>query len=559
MTKRIGIGGMGSVYLAEHIALRRPVAIKLLKPEHHKDPDLVERFFREARATAAIRHENIVDILDFGQVPGHAFFVMEALEGRELAELVGEGRRLPWVRLQPIMVQVARALAAAHATGVVHRDMKPGNVFLIERGQTSDFVKVLDFGIAKIEDGRKLTRAGMVFGTAAYMAPEQGSGGEVDGRTDIYALGCMLFEALTGRPPFVGDNPMMVVRDHMISTPPTLAEVAPELSVPAGLEALIAKAMGKFPDERYADMAEFERALAAIHVAPAVEITRMVPGAPASSTGAARRGATWQPAPQHSSLPTLPPRDPGPAKPSNTVAVLAALAHLFVAFTWTTHGALTATELRALGERLRAWAPQLPIEQIAAVLREAAAAYRAAPDDPTRLPGCRATLARELGRPELGRVIADLREIGLADGHFDTAEQRFVDETAVAFGLDPAPKLPALASVYLALAHAADGKIDAEELRVVGEQLQAWSPGSSLAEIGVVLRDAVSEYKRLANPEARLARAAAAADTLRQSMTADTRRRVLADLWRIAGSDGHISAEEQRFIMEMVERFNGPR
>jgi serine/threonine protein kinase len=148
ISKRIGDGGMGSVYLAEHTILRKAVALKLLKPELAADTSLVERFFREARATAAIQHEHVVGILDFGQTPEYAFFVMEALSGCELTELLGRGRQLPWTRSKAIMLQVVSALAAAHAAGVVHRDMKPGNVFLIRRGDTPDYVKVLDFGIA---------------------------------------------------------------------------------------------------------------------------------------------------------------------------------------------------------------------------------------------------------------------------------------------------------------------------------------------------------------------------------------------------------------------------
>src|SRR5690606_3177017 len=129
--KRLGDGGMGSVYLAEHTILRKPVALKVLKPELTVDASLVERFFREARATAAIQHQNVVEIVDFGQTPEYAFFVMEALFGCELADLIGRGRRMPWTRSKAILLQVVSALAAAHAVGIVHRDMKPGNVFLI--------------------------------------------------------------------------------------------------------------------------------------------------------------------------------------------------------------------------------------------------------------------------------------------------------------------------------------------------------------------------------------------------------------------------------------------
>src|SRR5690554_4538349 len=221
----LGDGGMGSVYMAEQTTLGKSVALKVLKPEFNRDAGLVERFFREARATAAIRHENVIDILDFGQTADYAFFAMEALSGCELADIAGRGRRLDWDRSKAIIIQVVRALAAAHAAGIIHRDMKPQNVFLIQRGKTSDFVKVLDFGIAKIDDGVQLTQAGMVFGTAAYMAPEQATGAGVDGRTDIYAVGCMLFEMLTGRLPFNGDNFMKVLAQHIREPAPRLRDV----------------------------------------------------------------------------------------------------------------------------------------------------------------------------------------------------------------------------------------------------------------------------------------------------------------------------------------------
>jgi uncharacterized tellurite resistance protein B-like protein/tRNA A-37 threonylcarbamoyl transferase component Bud32 len=544
VTRRLGDGGMGSVYLAEHVTLRKQVALKLLKPEFNADASLVERFFREARATAAIHHEHVVDILDFGQTSEYAFFVMEALAGCELTELLGRGRRLPWTRSKSITLQVVSALAAAHQAGIVHRDMKPGNVFLIRRGNTPDFVKVLDFGIAKINDGVQLTQAGMVFGTAAYMAPEQATGGEVDGRTDIYAVGCMLFEMLTGRLPFPGDNFMTVLSQHIRETPQRLREVIPDLDIPPGVEDLVAKMLAKFPSDRFATMAEVEQALLAIpeHASagdPYADVPAMLdsevsaPTAMLDSSGAnfaqVRPEASW----------------------------LDTLAYLFVAFAHGTDGVLTNTEMRSLAERLRAWVPQLGLEQIGAVLREAVGSYGRTPNKPAALRDCRSALASSLGPAHHAHVIEDLRAIALADGRFDAAEQQFIDETAQAFGLPGKdPLLRSLACIYLALAHTADGAIDAEEMRVIGEQLRQWAPEASLAETGVALREAVAEYKRLAGAEARLDRARAAADSLRHSAPQETRRRILADLWRIAGADGHISPEEQRFIMEMVGRFN---
>ncbi|MFO7564335.1 MAG: protein kinase [Enhygromyxa sp.] len=561
VTQRLGDGGMGSVYLAEHITLGKRVALKLLKPEFNSDASLVERFFREARATAAIQHEHVVEILDFGQTPEYAFFVMEPLAGCELSDLLNRGQRLPWTRAKHIILQVVGALGAAHAAGIVHRDMKPGNVFLIRRGDTPDFVKVLDFGIAKINDGVQLTQAGMVFGTAAYMSPEQATGGEVDGRTDLYALGCLLFEMLTGRLPFPGDNFMKVLNSHLREPPPRLRDVAPDLDLPPGVEELVARLLAKFPDDRFATTAELEQALLAIPDHPGAADPHLHPQGPPllDSESSAPTSMLDQPPPRHDATMAMPGM--GGALLSSPAWSEAEghlpLAYLFVAFAHGTDGVLTNAEMRSLAERLRAWAPQLGLEQIGAVLREAVQRYGRTPDKPSALRECRSALASSLPADRRPQVIEDLRAIALADGRFDAAEQQFIDETARALGLpDKDPMLRALACIYLALAHAADGAIDAVEMRVVGEQLRQWAPEASLAETGAALREAVAEYKQLAGAEARLDRARAAADSLRQRAPQDTLRRILADLWRIAGADGHISPEEQRFIMQMVARFN---
>jgi tRNA A-37 threonylcarbamoyl transferase component Bud32/uncharacterized tellurite resistance protein B-like protein len=553
ITGVLGDGGMGAVYLAEHVALGKRVAVKVLKPELTKDKSLVERFFREARATAAVQHENIVDILDFGQTPEYAFFVMEALEGCELADLVGNGRTISWQRAKPIVIQIARALGAAHRAGIVHRDMKPGNVFLVRRDRTPDFVKVLDFGIAKIDDGVQLTQAGMVFGTASYMAPEQASGGEVDGRTDIYALGCMIFEMLTGQVPFPGDNFMKVLGQHIGEPAPRLREVAPQLPLPApvldALDALIAKLLGKFPDERFADMAELERAVFEIegelprwmgHGAPLPQ-QLMAPAQPGQD---ARDGHTM-----------VMPQMPGAALGEAEARTLPPIAYLFVAFAHGTDGVLTNAEMRTLADRLRRWGPQVGLDGIGQVLREAVSSYRASRDKSGELARCRAQLTATLPPASLTQLVADLREIGTADGRISEAELRFVRETAQSFGLEGNNLLESLAFMYLALGSATAGTVAATEMKVLGEQLRQWAPGASINDTAAALRQAVDEYKRLAGVEARLDRARAAAETLRGSTDAETLRRVLADLWRIAGADGHISPEEQHFIMEMVQRF----
>jgi serine/threonine protein kinase/tellurite resistance protein len=564
----LGIGGMGAVYLAEHVILGKRVAIKVLKPDLGNDSTLVERFFREARATAAIQHENIVDILDFGQSAHHAYFAMEALEGCELADLVGNGRSMGWERAKPIIVQIARALGAAHRMGIVHRDMKPGNIFLIRKGSAYDFVKVLDFGIAKIDDGVNLTRAGVVFGTAAYMSPEQASGGEIDGRADIYALACIVFEMLTGRVPFPGDNFMKVLGQHLMEKPPRLRDVTSLALPPAiidGLEAVLAKMLGKLPDERLANMAEVEQAFLAIEGAmpswllqgaALPEQLRGPPALPGIHQPAQPTMILQTPAGSGSPQQVAPPHVPsGAAVPDADARALAPIAHLFVWFAHGTDGVLSTVEMRTLADRLRRWAPQVGLDGVGNVLREAIAHYRQSSQDAANLDRLRSALAAQCPSASLMQLVADLREIAMADGDISDNEQRFLTETARAFGLAGDHRLEALAFMYLALGSATTGTVAAIEMKVLGEQLRQWAPGASISDTATALRGAVDEYKRLPSIEARLDRARAAAETLRRSTDAETLRRVLADLWRIAGADGHISPQEQRFIMDMVQRF----
>ncbi|GEM_PF-1289313 len=260
----LGDGGMGRVYLGEHVTLRKKVAIKVLKQEFCHDRTNVERFLQEARAASMIRHENIVDIMDFGQVPGGSvFFVMELLEGADISEMLKSVGRLPWLRTRNILLQVVRALRAAHESGIIHRDVKPANVYVIERAGATDYVKVLDFGIAKVDDSTSgLTRTGAVFGTAGYMAPEQACGDPVDSRTDVYAVGCMMFEMLTGQTPFPGTNFMRVLTQHMNDPAPLPREVAPDADISDEVETIILTALAKKQEDRFRDMAAFEKAIA---------------------------------------------------------------------------------------------------------------------------------------------------------------------------------------------------------------------------------------------------------------------------------------------------------
>ncbi|HFE44754.1 MAG TPA: serine/threonine protein kinase [Nannocystis exedens] len=267
---RLGSGGMGVVYNAEHITIRKRCAIKVLSDEYANKPDIVDRFLQEARAASMIDHENVVEITDYGQTPsGSVFFVMEMLQGEDLAGTIEREGPLPWERVQPIILQICRALREAHAVGIIHRDMKPENCFRIERSGTKDFIKVLDFGIAKVTnedgEGKGLTKTGMIFGTPEYMSPEQAQGMRVDHRADIYAVGVITYELLTGRVPFTADTFMGVLTKHMFEVPPAPSAVAPKgVRISRQVEALILKALQKDREHRFSSMDELIEAIEGI-------------------------------------------------------------------------------------------------------------------------------------------------------------------------------------------------------------------------------------------------------------------------------------------------------
>jgi serine/threonine-protein kinase len=301
--RKLGEGGMGAVYLARHVILEKIVALKILHDEFARRRELVERFLHEAKAASRIRHEHVIDITDFGETATkNVFFAMEFLDGHDLASELDRNRELPWPRIKSITLQICAALQAAHEAGIIHRDLKPENIYLIERLGNPDYVKVLDFGVAKLTEmehthERRLTRTGMVFGTPEYMSPEQARGEKPDARVDVYALGCILYEMLTGDVPFRADNFMGVLTKHLFDPMPLLGERSARTDVPAGLQDVVSQALAKDKNGRFASMNELAVAIDTLDqtdgvvqaaVSAAREPTRKVAGIERERSAAAR-------------------------------------------------------------------------------------------------------------------------------------------------------------------------------------------------------------------------------------------------------------------------------
>ena len=238
---RIAIGGMGEVWQAEDELILRVVAIKILKQEYLADPAFLERFRSEARAAALVEHEGIANVFDYGEDTGAAYLVMELVPGESLSRLIEREKKLSEIRVLDIVAQTSRALAAAHARGLVHRDIKPGNLLITPDGK----VKITDFGIARVGDQVPLTKTGQVMGTVQYLAPEQATGKASTPATDLYSLGVVAYEALCGRRPFTGENQMAIAMAHINEMPPALPE-----SIDPRVQNLVLSCLAKKPTQR---------------------------------------------------------------------------------------------------------------------------------------------------------------------------------------------------------------------------------------------------------------------------------------------------------------------
>ena len=287
VVKKLGEGGMGQVYLAEHVKMGRRSAIKVMNPSMVHDPDAVARFNREASNASRITHPNVCAIYDFGETPdGLIYLAMEFIEGEPLTDLLERDGALPVPRAVSIFLQTADALHAAHDLGIVHRDLKPDNIMLTKRKTGGEIVKVVDFGIAKAvggdEAGQKVTKTGLVVGTPEFMSPEQLSGDAVDGRSDLYSLALVFYRMLSGKLPFEATTAQETMIKRLTDEPTKLAESRPDLTFPAGLQAVLDTALARSPMDRYQTVAKF-----AADVASVTGATRPATGAvPHTRSGA---------------------------------------------------------------------------------------------------------------------------------------------------------------------------------------------------------------------------------------------------------------------------------
>jgi eukaryotic-like serine/threonine-protein kinase len=263
----IGRGKLGIVYKVQHAVLDRPVAVKVLFEEVKATDTAFLRFQREAETASSLNHPCVVKIFDFGIAEGRfPFLVMDYVEGKVLGNLLREQIKLSREKALPIFVQICDGMAHAHENGIIHRDLKPDNIFLVQKGVQHEFVQIVDFGIAKkLNDPkkRKLTAEGQVLGTPAFMSPEQIMGKDLDARSDIYSLGCLMYHVLTGRLPFPGANATEVMAHHLEQEPMNFSEACPGLRLPVGLQYVLRKSMKKEAKERHESMLQLKEELTA--------------------------------------------------------------------------------------------------------------------------------------------------------------------------------------------------------------------------------------------------------------------------------------------------------
>ena len=292
--EKLGEGGMGVVYRAEQTAINRVVALKVLHANLTQDRSLHARFQNEAAASSRLNHPNTITVYDFGQTESQSLYIaMEYVDGKSLDDEIRMIGAMDYHRACRLAIQMCGSLADAHQNNIVHRDLKPENVMLCKRGEEEDFVKVLDFGIAKImeDDGtdqvKALTKTGMVFGTPQYMSPEQIRGEKVDHRSDIYSMGVIVYQMLTGVLPFVADQPMGVLSKHLVDKPPSLNKTNPNARVPSEVEAVVMAALEKEPGKRPQTMKELADRLAAAAGLNSGAVPAVVPSGTTGGNGIA--------------------------------------------------------------------------------------------------------------------------------------------------------------------------------------------------------------------------------------------------------------------------------
>ena len=366
VVRLIGEGGMGQVYEAQHVNINKRFALKLLRPEIVSNAEAVARFRQEAWSASSIGHENIIEIEDFATLPsGAVYLAMEFLEGVALSERMRQDTPLSFAESLDVMLQVASGLAAAHDKSIVHRDMKPENVFLGQK-YGRPLVKILDFGIAKVsgaEGNKSLTRTGTIFGTPHYMSPEQALGKTLDHRADIYSVGVIMYELFTGKVPFEAESFMGILTKHITTQPMPPRQAAPDKQIPEAIEAVILRALAKEAEDRYQSMAELAGDLGAIAAEQAPEVLQPRPSSQAVAQ-ISKPLSVMMPSRNVTPRPTPMPRPPSGALPLGDDAApkkKSALPYFVVA------GVLVAAAAGAVVWVTRAPAPPQPQPPVAVV------------------------------------------------------------------------------------------------------------------------------------------------------------------------------------------------